>query len=692
MKKRSIFLIGIIIMLIVPFTFPIVNAAPDTESRNSLRIHYYVQINGVNVSLPGAEIGICRVSDLEMDSRGIASYTLLPEYNELKKYRDGKDVTFDGLSVTESVELAGKLSEYDPDSEYISVTEQNGDAVFEIIPKGMYLVRELNAGGKSAEYELFDPYIISVPLYMFEIQPAEWINDVISEPKTEIKRKPESSEPIESSEPVESSKPSESSEPSEPYESSDVSVPSEISREGESDVTETRSAPKVGINTAAEISSTSKSYNYRRATSWNSSWGEKPADADDYYYLCWTIYTTFSDCTQPFDFKLTDILSETEKDGETVSEVVGYKLSGASTFTDVNTAYNQRPNRINYSDSSSTNYRYDYVLTRHKKSAFPMDTHFDIENKISATVTPLDRVDPETEEEDVETFINVPAKYKPPIGSYWSEKYGSGRLNYSLDDLRDGAIHYTDTNLYYSVYLYSQAYLWTLEDGASVTDTDKFGKKKVKFEITDDKFTFNGNNRQLTKDDYEIRSISFDYTFYDADFDETKLEFYSKSATYADDETLEIEAKFGDSDEFVKIGRYYFKTGQSEIENAYRDKVRSITSGGIVFEDDALCTGYRITTENVHYYSRINAYPYCRLKGSPYIIEKMGNLNKVYLTNTATTKLFSGETEMFSRTSSANAIIVGVQRQSYINKYCTSSTDNKVKKYGSSLKPVGKNR
>ena len=112
----------------------------------------------------------------------------------------------------------------------------------------------------------------------------------------------------------------------------------------------------VYINTRAEIESTSK-YQPTLSRSWNNSWGERPADADDYYYVTWVVRSTIKQpVTQYYTFSLADTVSS--QYGAT--SVVGYKFSGQSTYSTNNSITNQ----------TKEGDRYDYVLTRHKKSDF----------------------------------------------------------------------------------------------------------------------------------------------------------------------------------------------------------------------------------------------------------------------------------------------------------------------------------
>ena len=57
---------------------------------------------------------------------------------------------------------------------------------FDAHAQGMYLVRELSASGDAKKYQLFEPYMISVPLAVSVNGVNEWQYDVLSEPKTKV--------------------------------------------------------------------------------------------------------------------------------------------------------------------------------------------------------------------------------------------------------------------------------------------------------------------------------------------------------------------------------------------------------------------------------------------------------------------------------------------------------------------------
>lgn len=173
----------------------------DSERAKTLTVYMYAQINGVDNPIEGAEIGVTKIVDVAVVN-GDMSFKVTDNYADLV------DTEFRGISVSESVEIAGKFADKTANPEKVGVTAENGKYLFDIEDSGIYLVQELSASGEAAEYQLFDPYIILVPLMAHEGD--NWQYDVLSEPKTAIIGA--TSKPADPSNPDESSK--DSSEPS----------------------------------------------------------------------------------------------------------------------------------------------------------------------------------------------------------------------------------------------------------------------------------------------------------------------------------------------------------------------------------------------------------------------------------------------------------------------------------------------
>ena len=118
---------------------------PDlTDQGKNLNIIFYVQKSGVDTFIEGAEIGINKIADLTV-SGGSASYTVTEPYLSLQKLEDGREVTFEGISVSESVEFAKEFAELTGEAEKTSVTDSKGECKFSDLEQGIYLVRELSS-------------------------------------------------------------------------------------------------------------------------------------------------------------------------------------------------------------------------------------------------------------------------------------------------------------------------------------------------------------------------------------------------------------------------------------------------------------------------------------------------------------------------------------------------------------------
>lgn len=238
MKNKALCVILAVLMML-SLTAVSVSAAQDdnrmpalTDEPKSLAVYFYIQKTGVDTPIQGAHIAVCQIANLTVRG-GSAEYEVLPAYDSLQKLQDGKDVTFNGITGSESQNLAKLFFEIVEEPEHTGITDAVGICRFDIEKPGMYLVWEVAAEGDAENYEEFAPYLISVPLADRLTEDNQWLYEVITEPKTKVeeKSKPESSEP-ESSEP-ESSEP-ESSEP----ESSEPESSQPESSEPESSVPE----------------------------------------------------------------------------------------------------------------------------------------------------------------------------------------------------------------------------------------------------------------------------------------------------------------------------------------------------------------------------------------------------------------------------------------------------------------------
>lgn len=167
-------------------------AAEEISGENKLVIHYYAQKNGVEQPLAGAGIELFRVAEMKKSNGGV-TYSLLSEYDSLRETEGGEDVTFKQLTVDHFMELAKSINAIASSPDAFCTTDSRGMASFGELAEGMYLVRQKSSAGISADYDFFDPYLISVPYPKNEDGKVTWTEEVLSEPKTRLKTNDEES-------------------------------------------------------------------------------------------------------------------------------------------------------------------------------------------------------------------------------------------------------------------------------------------------------------------------------------------------------------------------------------------------------------------------------------------------------------------------------------------------------------------
>lgn len=108
--------------------------------------------------------------------------------------------------------------------------------------------------------------------------------------------------------------------------------------------------------------------------------------------------------TQPYDLSLEDVV----KGNHDGMEVLGFRFSGQSSF--------QRSGEIK--DQRGTEKRYDYVLTSIPLETYKAYDYWKAENKITATVTPIDRIDPVTEKKSSNVWTWTKPEFTIPTGHF----------------------------------------------------------------------------------------------------------------------------------------------------------------------------------------------------------------------------------------------------------------------------------
>lgn len=452
---------------------------------------------------------------------------------------------------------------------------------------------------------------------------------------------------------------------------------------------QTATGDPVYIDTHATIAWTQKMPNPSYYSEWQSGWGDKPTDAEKYYYLVWEIRSSVNKITSPYTFQLDDTFTDL------LGNVVGYKFSGQSTFTGKNTAENNRWDGT----------RYDYVLTRYSKTEadakFEADQSYTLSNKIKATVTATDGKDAKTTADASQTWTykiqekpeEKDPSYQIPIGALYSEKYGiygqDSRVS-SSQDISDYTleefVRKTKTSieaLKFSTYLTGYPYPYTLSQGTEPGTeadalADRYGKKNVSYELKDDTLSLEGT--PLKDEDYDVLGIQWSAKMRTATYNKAKKSFTETAIEdYKDEDKVTIEVRIG-----AKDGADAWKTAAVySMKNASYDSTESTlvtdsSGGNLTFA--AGVKGVRLSCENAYYYTSLDMNLSVALKGTKNVLGIIGDKTKVALNNQAESTMQQGERIIFQRTRSGSDYIQKVIPTSDIRKDITQTKNDKRKK------------
>ena len=440
---------------------------------------------------------------------------------------------------------------------------------------------------------------------------------------------------------------------------------------------------------------------------WQSSWGDavKPADADRYIYLMYTVKSIINkDSSQKYTFSFdTDISS---KAGNV--DIVGYKFSGNSTFQ-----------AENHADSQTlTDSRWDYVLVKYDRKKFTSANSYTLNAVITPTVTPAGGVDDATSKAVKQAF-----SWKKPVfvglgghigvfvhGSgtwesdtdkqyYWDRQtkdyYSSdGRdyERYDLDELQDGNVTSLDGIRFIT---HSDAYNgpWTIADGGDSKDPDSYFKKKVTSSlesgtkyledfaddvVIDNSYKF--TSQPLTSDDYSLSYFTYRIRNEYRTLDEDTLQFSQSTGETFDNETIyTFYAKYGKSDKWVKAGTYKPSTEKADIADTAH--VESITGDTVRFKNGANAVSYKVETGNASYATSIYVEEFISLKNSTTVMNSIKGKQIAYIANKADFHVYDeAGKELGSDTNWDFDRMIRAQKDSEITKKAVSATNNRKQK------------
>ena len=431
-----------------------------------------------------------------------------------------------------------------------------------------------------------------------------------------------------------------------------------------STVTKESEADEVYIDTHATIAYTQKKKPalYKE---WNEDWGEKPADAENYYYLVWPIRSYVNKNTSIYDFSLNDIPTEMD------SEVIGYKFFGQSEFGQESTI----------TGISMYGDRYDYVLIRYNKAKADELTNnkerYFIHNDIEATVSPIDRVDEDSKATSSYDWFYEAPKYFGGDGDFWAEKYGvygeytrvessEDISNYALGEFESGEID-SLSYLKYRAICDGAPYAYTLADGATGTVDDAlnglYWQKKVDYDLIDDGISIEGT--KLDDADYDIGRAEVIPVIKDATFDESTYTFKSKKKTSGFNDSDNIDVFVRTADGWNKAATYNLNNKMYEnINNKYIKN-----TDGRIIEFNAGVKALEYKCSHAYFYTELNIYPELILYRTEHMQEILKSKpEKIAVTNEIDYIVTQGDKTMLNRHTQGTDYVQKVTRESEIKK------------------------
>lgn len=364
---------------------------------------------------------------------------------------------------------------------------------------------------------------------------------------------------------------------------------------------------------------------------WNSAWGAKPSDTDDYYYTMWTVDSKVAG-NQPYN--LTMNVTASSDVGKPV-EVVKYNISNSG-WSDSNVDSNS--SIFNNAD----NYRYAYYITRIKKADFDSFQHYNLYTTVTEIVHPIDGIDSDTSlVADANAEYHKP-EFEFPTGHFYHIEHGDGwyrkNKNYNLKNWKDVDVTLGQYSRYdlekfqngdlseydsfdFGLSTYGYPTPWTIHKGDNTTNPDNYHKEKVTYIQENYGIKLSANDgtvldTKLTSDDYEIKSISIKKTVHQPKFNNISKVFRGVSSQPTDEDDVDVYVKYNSLDnQWEKIGVFSPKDGEyKNLANGYSSDGRKLTLNKNV-------VAYKLVTSDSNYYSSLDTGVQLALKHSNTIDE-----------------------------------------------------------------------
>ncbi|MGI6590119.1 MAG: hypothetical protein ACOX1O_00680 [Eggerthellaceae bacterium] len=390
----------------------------------------------------------------------------------------------------------------------------------------------------------------------------------------------------------------------------------------------------VNLDTAIGTVNTDKEFITKFET-WRDSWGEKPADADDYFYVVWKVSMHYSDLTSRFNLYGTEELDKS--DGEyvgcytTTSDLSRSSLERLH-FDESDRMQHDEVSVNNYpNDSNSTQRTVGYILMRYPRSLITQDNPTPtVTNYFTSTKESIYK---DADGKPLETYSNTDSasySYVPPVTQYPGDKFSISKSipNYYYASGATSLAHGHDVRTgCWWVNITDRGYDGTKDENGT------YGKNEYSTVLVDD--TFFLEDERLQPGDYSIDSVHVGVT--EVDMVQTDEGITGKaSVDYSNYRPIDFYIKIG-SGEYQKFGTVTFdKDGNKRTYKLTKADGSIETNNSGLFDLPDNVTAYKLVHTGKNYETDFNCYSIVTFHGSDHMKQILGeNPTAIYPRNVA---------------------------------------------------------
>lgn len=359
---------------------------------------------------------------------------------------------------------------------------------------------------------------------------------------------------------------------------------------------------------------------------WDDSWGEKPADASNYFYSLVRVisYVTGS---QPYNMSITSKAVDKDSNEEFTPYMYNIGTNGWTT---------------NNTESNSTifegaNGRKDYVLYRFPRNTYRLKETVDFDVTNTVHVQGSDLVD--TPNDDITSTTAIHYEKEPwdtPQGHFivlqngdnyyrvhgmgmqkWSlvntriDKYS----RYDLQNFQNGTLNKYD-GLDFGYYLVGNPTVQTVPSGEPNIPENYFKENVTYNQFVKGISLVDGStvDSDLTSDDYQIKTISL-YPKYTKGVLNMSNKFTEKKQEPSERDVIGVYVKYNTHDsEYTHVADY------SPVTNTYKNLKSGIESNGNKLSLDDNAVEYKLTFSNPYYITEM-------LSGTEYVLKHSAKID-----------------------------------------------------------------